>query len=83
MYLKVLMSVLWALSTPRWAKSPKMWRRIYKAHGRINPYMSSPCHIEMAIAEKEWTAPKPVEEVAQKKKISQKKLKKQKYMAQE
>merc|ERR1739841_92155 len=25
----------------------KMRRRTYRAHGRINPYMSSPCHIEM------------------------------------
>ena len=23
----------------------KMQRRTYRAHGRINPYMSSPCHI--------------------------------------
>merc|ERR1712142_147682 len=26
---------------------PYMRRRTYRAHGRINPYMSSPCHIEM------------------------------------
>ena len=25
-------------------KAPKMRRRTYRAHGRINPYMSSPCH---------------------------------------
>uniref|UniRef100_A0A8C5K3C3 Large ribosomal subunit protein uL22 n=1 Tax=Jaculus jaculus TaxID=51337 RepID=A0A8C5K3C3_JACJA len=54
-----------------------------KAHGRINPYMSSPCHIEMILTEKEQIVPKPEEEVAQKKKISQKKLKKQKLMARE
>uniref|UniRef100_A0A8C2MYY2 Large ribosomal subunit protein uL22 n=1 Tax=Cricetulus griseus TaxID=10029 RepID=A0A8C2MYY2_CRIGR len=41
-------------------KAPKMRRRTYRAHGRINPYMISQ------------------EEVAQKKKISQEKLKKQK-----
>ncbi|OWK09483.1 hypothetical protein Celaphus_00006619 [Cervus elaphus hippelaphus] len=52
------------------------------AHGRINPYMSSPCHIEI-LTEKEQIIPKPEEEVAQKKKISQKKLNKQKFMAQE
>uniref|UniRef100_A0A8D2B6G7 Large ribosomal subunit protein uL22 n=1 Tax=Sciurus vulgaris TaxID=55149 RepID=A0A8D2B6G7_SCIVU len=52
-------------------KAPKMCRRTYRAHGRINPYMSSPI------------VPKPEEEVAQKKKISQKKLKKQKLMARE
>uniref|UniRef100_A0AC11C2G2 Uncharacterized protein n=1 Tax=Ovis aries TaxID=9940 RepID=A0AC11C2G2_SHEEP len=59
-------------------KAPKMRRRTYRAHGRINPYMSSPCHIEMILTEKEQIVPKPEEEVAQKKKISQKKLKKQK-----
>ncbi|XP_060053759.1 large ribosomal subunit protein uL22-like [Erinaceus europaeus] len=61
-------------------KAPKMRRRTYRAHGWINPYMSSPCHVEMILTEKEQTVPKP-EEVAQKKKISQKKLKKQKLMA--
>ena len=64
-------------------KAPKMRRRTYRAHGRINPYMSSPCHIEMILTEKEQIAPKPEEETAQKKKISQKKLKKQKLMARE
>ncbi|KAK4423941.1 60S ribosomal protein L17-2 [Sesamum alatum] len=28
-------------------------RRTYRAHGRINPYMSSPCHIELILSEKE------------------------------
>uniref|UniRef100_A0A4W2IIH1 Large ribosomal subunit protein uL22 n=1 Tax=Bos indicus x Bos taurus TaxID=30522 RepID=A0A4W2IIH1_BOBOX len=64
-------------------KAPKMRRRTYRAHGRINPYVSSPCHIEMILTEKEQIVPKPEEEVAQKKKISQKKLKKQKLMARE
>ncbi|KAM4842734.1 large ribosomal subunit protein uL22-like [Thomomys bottae] len=63
--------------------APKMHRRTYRAHGRINPYMSSPCHIEMILTEKEQIVPKPEEEVAQKKKVSQKKLKKQKIMARE
>ena len=31
--------------------------------------MSSPCHIEMILTEKEQIVPKPEEEVAQKKKI--------------
>ena len=61
-------------------KAPKMQRRTYRAHGGINPYMSSPCHIETILTEKEQIVPKPEEEVAQKKKISQKKLKKQKLM---
>ncbi|XP_061044351.1 large ribosomal subunit protein uL22-like [Eubalaena glacialis] len=62
-------------------KAPRMWHRTYRAHGQINPYMSSPCHIEMILTEREQTVPKPEEEVAQKKKISQKKLKKQRFMA--
>ncbi|XP_040097411.1 60S ribosomal protein L17-like [Oryx dammah] len=64
-------------------KAPKMWRRTYRAHSRINPYMSSPCHTAMILTEKEQIVPKPEEEVAQKKKIPQKKLKKQKLMARE
>ncbi|KFP82934.1 60S ribosomal protein L17 [Apaloderma vittatum] len=62
-------------------KAPKMCWRTYRAHGRINPYMSSPFHIEMILTKKEQINPKPEEEVAQKKKISQKKLTKQKLMA--
>uniref|UniRef100_A0AAZ3R1Z9 Large ribosomal subunit protein uL22 n=1 Tax=Oncorhynchus tshawytscha TaxID=74940 RepID=A0AAZ3R1Z9_ONCTS len=50
-------------------KAPKMRRRTYRAHGRINPYMSSPCHIEMILTEKEQIVPKPEEEVATKKKV--------------
>merc|ERR1712122_191203 len=34
-------------------RAPKMRRRTYRAHGRINPYMSSPCHIEIVLVEKE------------------------------
>ncbi|XP_057565328.1 60S ribosomal protein L17-like [Hippopotamus amphibius kiboko] len=63
--------------------APKMRQRTYRAHGRINPYVSSPCHTEMILTEKEQIIPKPEEEIAQKKKISQKKLKKQKLMAQD
>merc|ERR1712154_735214 len=36
-------------------RAPKMRRRTYRAHGRINPYMSSPCHIEVVLVEKEET----------------------------
>ena len=64
-------------------KAPKMRRRTYRAHGRMSPYRSSPCHTERILSEKEQIVPKPEEEVAQKKKISQKKLKKQKLMARE
>ncbi|XP_012370087.1 60S ribosomal protein L17-like [Octodon degus] len=62
-------------------KAPRMHPRTYRAHGRINPCMGSPCHTEMILTEKVQTVPKPEEEVAQKKKISQKKLNKQKLMA--
>ncbi|XP_043826057.1 60S ribosomal protein L17-like [Dromiciops gliroides] len=64
-------------------KAPKMKWCTYGAHGRINPYISSPCHIKMILTEKEQIVPKPEEEVAQNKEISQKKLKKQKLMARE
>lgn len=47
--------------------------------GGRTPYMSSPCHTEMILSEKEQTFPKPEEELAQNK-ISQKKLKKEKLM---
>ncbi|ELK00924.1 60S ribosomal protein L17 [Pteropus alecto] len=56
-------------------KAPQMQHRTYRAHGQMNPYKSSPCHSEMILTEKEQIVPKPEEEVAQKKKISQKKQK--------
>merc|ERR1712024_129325 len=58
-------------------RAPKMRRRTYRAHGRINPYMSSPCHIEVVLVEKEETFAKASAE-PEKKKVSQKKLKRQK-----
>ena len=45
----------------------------------VNPYVSAPCHMEMILTEKEQIIPKLEGEVAQKKKISQKKLKKHKH----
>ncbi|ELW62294.1 60S ribosomal protein L17 [Tupaia chinensis] len=45
-------------------KAPKMRHCTYRAHERINPCMSSPCHIEMILTEKEQIVPKPEEEVA-------------------
>merc|ERR1712062_19231 len=59
-------------------RAPKMRRRTYRAHGRINPYMSSPCHIEVVLVEREQAIAKPEEEEGGKKKVSQKKLKRQK-----
>merc|ERR1712142_852523 len=58
--------------------APKMRRRTYRAHGRINPYTSSPCHIEVVMSEREQIVPKPEEEEKKKKKVSKKKLAKQK-----
>merc|ERR1712062_788305 len=63
-------------------RAPKMRRRTYRAHGRINPYMSSPCHIEVILAEREQAVAKAEEEPV-KKKVSQKKLKRQKMMMRE
>jgi len=34
-------------------KAMQQRRRTYRAHGRINPYMSSPCHVELIVSEKE------------------------------
>merc|ERR1711988_1419829 len=61
-------------------RAPKMRRRTYRAHGRINPYMSSPCHIEVVLVEKEQAFAKVPSASAEpeKKKVSQKKLKRQK-----
>merc|ERR1711877_74912 len=64
-------------------RAPKMRSRTYRAHGRINPYMSSPCHIEMILVEREQAIAKPEEEEGGKKKVSQKKLKKQKMQMRE
>jgi len=45
-------------------KAPKMRRRTYRAHGRINPYMSNPCHIEIILTEEEAQVEKPKEKPA-------------------
>lgn len=44
-------------------------RRTYRAHGRINPYMSSPCHIELWLTEGE-SAPEAPKKGGKKKKKS-------------
>eukprot|EP01111_Echinosteliopsis_oligospora_P014811 TRINITY_DN5681_c0_g1_i1.p1 TRINITY_DN5681_c0_g1~~TRINITY_DN5681_c0_g1_i1.p1 ORF type:complete len:182 (-),score=54.96 TRINITY_DN5681_c0_g1_i1:141-686(-) len=33
-------------------RAPHQRRRTYRAHGRINPYMSSPSHVELFVTEK-------------------------------
>lgn len=48
-------------------QAPKQRRRTYRAHGRINPYMSSPCHIEMILTEGEETVKKGAEDALTKK----------------
>jgi len=60
-------------------QAQKQRRRTYRAHGRINPYMSSPCHIEMILSEKEAKVKRPDDESGapeekKKKKVSKKKL---------
>merc|ERR1712121_140586 len=62
--------------------APYMRRRTFRAHGRINPYMSSPCHIEMILSEKEQVVPKQEEEV-EVKKVSKKKLAREKLKSRE
>uniref|UniRef100_A0A1I8ES41 Large ribosomal subunit protein uL22 n=1 Tax=Wuchereria bancrofti TaxID=6293 RepID=A0A1I8ES41_WUCBA len=54
-------------------RAPKVRRRTYRAHGRINPYMSSPCHVEVILSEKEEVVTKPTDDVGKVKKESKKK----------
>lgn len=61
-------------------RAPKMRRRTYRAHGRINPYMSSPCHIEVILSEREQVVAKAAKDDAPKKKLSKKKMARQKLM---
>ena len=42
-------------------QAPKMRRRTYRAHGRVNAYMSSPAHIEIIAAEPEQEIAKEAE----------------------
>ncbi|XP_057841038.1 large ribosomal subunit protein uL22y [Cryptomeria japonica] len=42
-------------------QAQKQRRRTYRAHGRINPYMSHPCHIELILSEKEAPVKKEAE----------------------
>ncbi|VDP78115.1 unnamed protein product [Echinostoma caproni] len=60
-------------------EAPSMRRRTYRAHGRINPYTCSPCHVEVILATKDDIVPKVAASAAQplKKKESKKKMKRQ------
>lgn len=43
-------------------QAPKQRRRTYRAHGRINPYQSSPSHIELILTEEGEAVEKPKED---------------------
>ncbi|KAK3265650.1 60S ribosomal protein L17B [Cymbomonas tetramitiformis] len=43
-------------------KAQQQRRRTYRAHGRINPYMSAPCHLEITLSEKDESVQKEAEE---------------------
>lgn len=64
-------------------KAPKMAYGTERAHGQMSPCMHASWHSEMTLPEEEQIVPKLEEEVSQKKKICQKKPKKQNVMAQE
>ena len=56
-------------------RAQKQRRRTYRAHGRTNPYMASPSHIEMILSEKAAPIAKGEEDEATKKpKLSKKRL---------
>merc|ERR1719409_533055 len=58
-------------------RAQKQRRRTYRAHGRTNPYMSSPCHIELILTEKAAAVGKGEEEEESSKKpkkLSKKRL---------
>ena len=45
--------------------APKGRRRTFRAHGRINAYLSHPAHIEIVLGSKPAAVPRPVDEAAQ------------------
>jgi len=57
--------------------APTMRRRTHRAHGRIGPYVSSPCHIQVILSEREDVVSAKVSEAdaTRKKKESKKKMK--------
>ena len=64
-------------------RAQKQRRRTYRAHGRTNPYMSSPSHIELILSEKVAPVAKGEEEEGEKKpkKLSLKRLAQQRSKA--
>ncbi|CAG0892942.1 unnamed protein product [Cyprideis torosa] len=62
-------------------RAAKMRRRTYRAHGRINAYMSSPCHVEVFLQEKEILVTRGgAKDETKKKKESKKKIARQKML---
>jgi large subunit ribosomal protein L17e len=55
-------------------RAQKQRRRTYRAHGRTNPYMSSPCHIEIVVCEKDRAVSKEEDETKRPKKLTKKRL---------
>ena len=56
-------------------RAQKQRRRTYRAHGRTNPYMSSPCHIELVLSEKDQKVRKEDDDENKRpKKLSRKRL---------
>jgi len=47
--------------------APKLRRRTYRAHGRINAYMSSPSHIELILSAKSERVARPADSGSKKK----------------
>lgn len=64
-------------------RAVKQRRRTYRAHGRSNPYISSPSHIEMTLCEKERAVDKAAEDDSSKrpKKLTKKRLAQQRALA--
>ena len=64
-------------------RAQKQRRRTYRAHGRTNPYMSSPCHIELVLHEKDRAVRKGEEDEDAKrpKKLTKKRLAQQRSLA--
>merc|ERR1712087_1081400 len=64
-------------------RAQKQRRRTYRAHGRTNPYISSPCHIELVLTEKDRAVTKGDDEEKTKrpKKLTKKRLAQQRSQA--
>ncbi|KER23361.1 LOW QUALITY PROTEIN: hypothetical protein T265_14654 [Opisthorchis viverrini] len=79
LYIKHIQVSYFTITSNLVNQAPAMRRRTYRAHGRINPYMCSPCHVEVILATKDDLVPKVSANAPQplKKKESKKKMKRQ------